>query len=42
MDDVLSGLGLKREELPANLAAWLKRIEGLPYFERTIPPHWKE
>ena len=35
------GLGLKREELPANLAAWLKRIEALPYFERTIPPHWK-
>jgi glutathione S-transferase len=35
------GLGLKREELPANLAAWLKRIEALPYYERTIPPHWK-
>ena len=35
------GLGLKREELPANLAAWLKRIEALPYYEKTIPPHWK-
>jgi glutathione S-transferase len=36
------GLGLKREELPANLAAWLKRIEALPYFDKTVPPHWKE
>ena len=35
------GLGLKRDELPANLATWMKRIEALPYFERTIPPHWK-
>ena len=35
------GLGLKREELPANLAAWLRRIEALPYFEKTLPPHWK-
>jgi glutathione S-transferase len=34
--------GLKRDELPANVAAWMKRIEALPYFERTIPPHWKE
>ena len=29
-------------ELPVNLAAWMKRIEALPCFERTIPPHWKE
>jgi glutathione S-transferase len=36
------GLGLKREELPANLVAWLKRIETLPYFDKTVPPHWKE
>lgn len=35
------GLGLKREELPGNLAAWMKRIEALPYFDRTTPPHWK-
>jgi glutathione S-transferase len=34
--------GLKRDEAPPNLAAWMKRIEALPYFERTIPPHWKE
>lgn len=27
--------------LPAKVAAWMKRIEALPYFERTYPPHWK-
>jgi glutathione S-transferase len=42
IEERVPGLGLKREELPANLAAWLKRIEALPYFERTVPPHWKE
>jgi glutathione S-transferase len=36
------GLGLKRADLPANLAAWMKRIEALAYFDRTVPPHWKE
>ncbi len=24
-----------------NLSAWMKHIEALPYFEKTIPPHWK-
>lgn len=24
------------------LHAWRKRIESLPYFEKTIPPHWKQ
>lgn len=42
IEERVPGLGTKREELPANLAAWLKRIEALPHFERTIPPHWKE
>jgi len=23
------------------VGAWMKRIEALPYFEKTIPPHWK-
>lgn len=23
------------------LAAWMARVEALPYFENTIPPHWK-
>jgi glutathione S-transferase len=27
--------------LPPLVAAWKRRIEALPYFERTIPPHWK-
>jgi glutathione S-transferase len=24
------------------LAAWVKRVEGIPGYERTYPPHWKE
>lgn len=24
------------------LHAWRKRIEALPYFEKTVPPHWKK
>ena len=28
--------------LPVRIAAWMKRIEALPYFEKTYPPHWKE
>jgi glutathione S-transferase len=36
-----AGLGFKREELPPKLAAWLKRIEALPYYEKTVPPHWR-
>ena len=27
--------------IPPKLAAWMKRIEALPYFEKTYPPHWK-
>ncbi|HTS52132.1 MAG TPA: glutathione S-transferase family protein [Burkholderiales bacterium] len=23
------------------VAAWIKRIEALPYFQKTWPPHWK-
>lgn len=42
VEERVAGLGFKREELPANLAAWMKRIESLPYFERTLPPHWRE
>jgi glutathione S-transferase len=26
----------------ARIRAWAERIEALPYFERTTPPHWKE
>ena len=28
--------------LTPQLAAWKARIEALPYFDGTIPPHWKE
>jgi glutathione S-transferase len=24
------------------IATWMKRIEDLPGYERTVPPHWKE
>lgn len=33
-----NGLG---DRLPPRLAAWMKRIEALPYYAKTIPPHWK-
>jgi glutathione S-transferase len=28
--------------LTPELAAWKARVEALPYFESTIPPHWRE
>lgn len=28
-------------QAPPKVAAWMKRIESLPYFEKTVPPHWK-
>lgn len=27
--------------LGPKLSAWMKRIEALPYFDKTYPPHWK-
>jgi glutathione S-transferase len=33
-------LGLKAA-LPAKVAAWMSRVEALPYFKKTWPPHWK-
>ena len=32
--DLASGIGPK-------LTAWMSRIEALPYFQKTYPPHWK-
>lgn len=29
------------ELVPAKLDAWGKRIEALPYFDKTVPAHWK-
>ena len=28
-------------EIGPNIAAWMKRIEALPYYDKTYPPHWK-
>ena len=28
--------------LTPELRLWKKRIEALPYFEKTVPPHWKQ
>jgi glutathione S-transferase len=25
----------------SKVAAWMKRVEALPYFQKTWPPHWK-
>jgi hypothetical protein len=33
-------LGLKAA-LPAKISGWMSRIEALPYFQKTLPPHWK-
>jgi glutathione S-transferase len=33
-----NGLG---DKMPKKLAAWMKRIEALPYYAKTVPPHWK-
>ncbi|HEX4326473.1 MAG TPA: glutathione S-transferase family protein [Burkholderiales bacterium] len=44
---MLARYDLRKPELemaaacPSALAAWARRIEGLPYFARTLPPHWK-
>lgn len=27
--------------IPGRIAAWARRIEALPWFGRTIPPHWQ-
>ncbi len=27
--------------IPGSLRGWMKRIEALPYFARTVPPHWR-
>jgi glutathione S-transferase len=40
-EERVAGLGIKREDLPPKVGAWLKRVEAQPYYERTIPPHWK-
>ena len=29
------------ELVPAKIAAWAKRVEALPYFDKTFPEHWR-
>ena len=29
------------DRIPARVRAWMQRIEALPYYAKTIPPHWK-
>lgn len=40
MEKKKSDLNVKAAIGP-NTAAWMKRIEALPYYEKTYPPHWK-
>lgn len=28
-------------ELNVRMSDWMKRVEALPYYERTYPPHWR-
>ena len=30
------------EAIGPKTGAWMKRVEALPYFDKTYPPHWKE
>ena len=40
MDKKSPGLDL-RSGIGPNVSAWMKRIEALPYLQKTWPPHWK-
>jgi glutathione S-transferase len=40
VEDRQPGKGIGNR-MPAKLAAWMKRIEALPYYQKTLPPHWK-
>jgi glutathione S-transferase len=41
VDERSPGKGIPRNRLSPKVAAWAGRIEALPYYSRTIPPHWK-
>jgi glutathione S-transferase len=41
IDERQPGNGIADDRLPPKLRTWMKRIEALPYYEKTIPPHWK-
>jgi glutathione S-transferase len=40
VDDRMPAYGITGR-IPAKVAAWMKRVEALPYYAKTIPPHWK-
>ncbi len=42
IEDRQPGNGIANSRLPPKLGAWMKQIEALPYYEKTIPPHWKK
>jgi len=40
MDRKKPDLGV-RSSIGPKISAWMTRVEGLPYFQTTWPPHWK-
>lgn len=40
-EDLRASFGPLEENFPA-VAAWLRRVEALPGYEHTYPPHWRE
>jgi glutathione S-transferase len=42
IEDRKPGQGVPDDRLPPKLRAWKGAIEKLPYYEKTIPPHWKK
>lgn len=41
VDERSPGNGIPRNRLSPKVAAWAGRIEAMPYYSKTIPPHWK-
>jgi len=41
IDDRQPGKGIADSRLPPKLRSWKQRVETLPYYEKTVPPHWK-
>jgi hypothetical protein len=27
--------------IPPKISSWMKRMQALPYYDKTYPPHWK-
>ena len=41
VNDRKPGMGITTDQLPPKLRGWVKMIKSQPYYEKTIPPHWK-